>query len=172
MNTNSDNILAFRATDALNEALKSLYSAETRKGIEEPTMSEVDAKIAAAEARTDTKFAELLGELKLLNQRMEHVERSTSGMRSTVVGTGIGVVAVVIAVMAYGAQWFGLGMDAQQVAERAVQSSTQNLQPQINSLTTSNVELNAKMDALIRGLNDRMMESGGQQPAPFQDPRK
>lgn len=129
-------------------------------------MEVVDAKIAAAEARTDTKFAELLGELKLINQRMEHVERSTSGMRSTVIGTGIGVVAVVIAIMAYGAQWFGLGMDAQQVAERAAQSSSQRIQPQIDGLSSSNTELNAKIDTLLRALNDRMMGSG-ETPAPY-----
>ncbi|MNE73901.1 hypothetical protein D3C80_1699380 [compost metagenome] len=87
-------------------------------------------------------------------------------MRSTVIGTGIGVVAVVIAIMAYGAQWFGLGMDAQQVAERAAQSSSQRIQPQIDGLASSNTELNAKIDTLLKSLNDRMMGSG-ETPAPY-----
>lgn len=111
-------------------------------------MGLVDAKIAASEARSDTKFAELLGELRLMNQRLDHVERSTSGMRSTVIGTGIGVVAVVIAVMAYGAQWFGVGMDAQQVSERAAQSALEKVQPQMQSL-------DGKLDQLLQATRPR-----------------
>lgn len=111
-------------------------------------MEVVDAKIAAAEARTDTKFAELLGELRLINQQIDHVEKSTGGLRSTVIGTGIGVVAVAIAVMAYGAQWFGIGMDAQQVSERAAQSALEKVQPQMQSL-------DGKLDQLLQATRPR-----------------
>jgi hypothetical protein len=112
------------------------------------SMDAVDAKIAAAEARTDTKFSELLGEMRLMNQRLDHVERSTSGMRSTVIGTGIGVVAVVIAIMAYGAQWFGIGMDAQQVSDRAVQSALSKVEPKMN-------DLDVKLDQLLQTTRPR-----------------
>jgi RNA 3'-terminal phosphate cyclase len=113
-------------------------------------MDAVDAKIAAAEARTDTKFAELLGEMRLMNQRLDHVEKSTSGMRSTVIGTGIGVVAVAIAVMAYGAQWFGVGMDAQQVSERAAASALSKVEPKMNSL-------DGKLDQLLQATRPRLL---------------
>lgn len=124
-------------------------------------METVDAKITAAEARTDTKFAELLGELKLMNQRLDHVERSTSGMKSTVIGTGIGVVAIVIAVMAYGAQWFGLGMDAQQVSERAVSAAVDKIQPQINAASKANSDLDTKIDVMMKAIS-AIQPSGSQ----------
>lgn len=162
----------------------------TKRGIDLSTskddidkMSEVDAKIAASEARTDTKFAQLMGELStmraeingrldVLGTRVEHVEKSTAGTKTTIIVTAIAAIGLTASILAYGGQWFGLGMDAQQVADRAVQSSTQNLQPQINSLANSNVELNAKIDTLIRGLNNQMMGSDGPLPAPYQEPKK
>ncbi|TKV76722.1 hypothetical protein [Rhizobium sp. AU243] len=163
-----DRLRSLDADQLLEQALKPSVS----KGISE-SMETVDAKIAAAEARTDTKFAELLGELRLINQRMEHVERSTSGMRSTVIGTGIGVVAVVIAIMAYGAQWFGLGMDAQQVAERAVQGAAQQVQPQIDALASSSKDLDGKLNLIIRALGEpKMLGNGGDIPAPYKEPSK
>lgn len=133
-------------------------------------MDIVDAKIAASEARTDTKFAQLMGELStmraeingrldVLGTRVGHVETSTAGMKTTVIVTAIAALGLTVAVMAYGSQWFGLGMDAQQVADRAAQTSTQNLQPQVDAL-------NVKMDTLIRGLNERMMGSE-ETPAPY-----
>ncbi|UXS31356.1 hypothetical protein FY152_04305 [Agrobacterium tumefaciens] len=133
-------------------------------------MDTVDAKIAASEARTDTKFAQLMGELStmraeingrldVLGTRVGHVETSTAGMKTTVIVTAIAALGLTVAVMAYGSQWFGLGMDAQQVADRAAQTSMQNLQPQVDAL-------NVKMDTLIRGLNERMMGSG-EMPAPY-----
>lgn len=137
-------------------------------------MEIVDAKIAAAEARTDTKFAQLMGELATmraeingrldgLGTKVQHVENSTAGIKTTVIVTAIAALGLTVAVMAYGSQWFGLGMDAQQVADRSAQTSAQNLQPQIDTL-------NAKMDTLIRGLNDRMMGSG-EIPAPYKAPQ-
>ncbi|NKE77834.1 hypothetical protein [Ochrobactrum sp. MC-1LL] len=108
-------------------------------------MSEVDAKIAAAEARTDTKFAQMMGELttmraeingkfETLSTRLDHVEGATKGMRSTVIGTGIGVVAVIIAVMAYGAQWFGLGVDTQSISDQAAKNVLIQAQPRLDNL--------------------------------------
>lgn len=136
-------------------------------------MSAVDAKIAAAEARSDTKFAELLGELKLINVRLDHVERTTGGMRSTVIGTGIGVVAVVIAVMAYGAQWFGVGMDAQAVADNAARSVVQTAQPQIDALNARYNEMNSKLDQLLQAVATPEPEGKPEtQFAPFQQPRQ
>src|SRR5690554_4963001 len=75
-------------------------------------MDVVDAKIAAAEARTDAKFAQVIGELRT-------IEHATSGIKTTVVLTGLTAVALVVAIFGWGASMFGTGMDAQTVADRA-----------------------------------------------------
>ena len=82
------------------------------------TPTETELRIQLAEARTDKKFAEMLGEVRTgfaaLGARLEAVERSTSGIRTTVIttaiGTGIGVLALVVAIMSYGQTWFGIGV--------------------------------------------------------------
>lgn len=77
-----------------------------------------DAKIAAAEARTDTKFAEMIGrfdtqfaelrgDIKGLAATISAVQTSTSGLKSTIVATGIGNVlslaALLVGMLAYDA---------------------------------------------------------------------
>lgn len=84
----------------------------------DPTPTETELRIQLAEARTDKKFAEMLGEVRTgfaaLGARLEAVERSTSGIRTTVIttaiGTGLGVLALVVAIMSYGQTWFGIGV--------------------------------------------------------------
>lgn len=66
-------------------------------------MDVVDAKIAAAEARTDTKFAQVLS-------RLDSIEKSTSGLRLNTwlaMATGVGLA---LAAMAFGATNFGNGI--------------------------------------------------------------
>lgn len=73
-------------------------------------MDTVDAKIAAAEARTDTKFAELRGDLKDFATAKE--------MRNAVWGAAATIIAVLLAAMAFGGDRFdaGIGMaDVRQV---------------------------------------------------------
>ena len=91
-------------------------------------MDLVDAKIAAAEARTDAKFAEVLGELKAMRVEMSHGP-STWSMVATMGGFTAATIAIVLAALAYGGQMFGVGMDAQQVSERAVQAVQKANQP-------------------------------------------
>jgi hypothetical protein len=67
-------------------------------------MDVVDSKIAAAEARTDTKFAELRGDL---------AKFATKGTVWTAVGTlGGTILAVMLAVAAFGGDRFDAGMSA------------------------------------------------------------
>lgn len=63
-----------------------------------PPVEIVDAKIAAAEARTDTKFAELRGELKLLPTK------------ATVWGAVATGVALILAALAFAGDRFDTGM--------------------------------------------------------------
>ncbi|CAM3518715.1 hypothetical protein G6L26_007540 [Agrobacterium radiobacter] len=128
-------------------------------------MDIVDAKIAAAEARTDAKFAEMMGELKAMRTDLSHMPSTITMIGTMGAFTGV-MITVVLALFALSGQMFGIGMDAQQVSERAVQTASDRLQPKIDNLAESNRDMNAKMDAIIRGLNDRMMGSG-ETPAPY-----
>jgi len=65
-----------------------------------PPMDVVDAKISASEARTDTKFAELRGDLKDFATK-------------TTVWQGVAVIiATMLAAMAFGGDRFDAGVDA------------------------------------------------------------
>lgn len=101
---------------------------------------EIDAKIAASEARGDAKFAVLLGEVKAMRAEMsgdfkamsahlEGIERSTSGIKSTVIVTGLTIAALVVAVI-YGS-WavFGIGMDGRGTLESVVEKVLQRQSP-------------------------------------------
>jgi hypothetical protein len=104
-------------------------------------MDIVDAKIAAAEARTDAKFAQMMGELKA-------IDKSTSGLKATMVLTGLTTTAVVVAIFAWGTAMFGTGMDAQIVADRAASTVEQRLSSQLNSTANQYEELKGRIDAI------------------------
>src|SRR4051812_8590872 len=80
---------------------------------------EIQAKFETAEARADTKFAqiigkietgsaELRGELHSIGVRLEGLEHSTSGLKATIIGAAIATVGVIIGILAFGQQWFGV----------------------------------------------------------------
>lgn len=69
----------------------------------------MDAKIAAAEARTDTKFAQVLA-------RLDHLP-TTGAIWAAAATTIISIVGIMLAIMAFGSSWFGLGMDASAAAQ-------------------------------------------------------
>jgi hypothetical protein len=73
---------------------------------------EVEAQIAAAEARTDTKFAELRGDLRVISQTMTEIRGGQRATHALVVGSALAAVA-------FGATWFGLGINASEVASKA-----------------------------------------------------
>lgn len=84
----------------------------------------VDAKFAGMESRfgnMDAKLSGMQTDIAVLNTRMSNIEGNVSGLKGTVITTGIAVVALTVAVLAYGGQWFGMGMDASAVAEQAAE---------------------------------------------------
>jgi hypothetical protein len=129
-----------------------------------PSREEMHASLEALEARTDAKFARLIGEMHdgfaalngridvlnakidgkidmlnakidgkidgmaavlgvridALSARIDAVERSIAGMKATVILTGLGAVAVVIGVLAYGQTWFGIGATTRDIVKAAV----------------------------------------------------
>ncbi len=100
------------------------------------TPGEVDAKIAASEARTGEKFAALRGDFRAdfesMRGEIKAVAASTSGLKTTVIGTGIAVVAIVIAVLAYGGDRFGAGADISGIIERAAIRAAEEVLPRQN----------------------------------------
>jgi len=74
-------------------------------------MDAVDAKIAAAEARTDTKFAELRGDLRGLPNRAD-MEANATSLRNNVWGAALTALAITLAVIAFGGDRFDAGMGA------------------------------------------------------------
>lgn len=96
----------------------------------------IGAKIAASEARTDTKLAELLGEtrakrpdllgrVRVLPGRVELVETTTSGLKATVIVTGMSVVALIVVALAWGDALFDRGLNAADPAEKAAGSAVE-----------------------------------------------
>lgn len=77
-------------------------------------MEVVDAKIAAAEARTDAKFERMIGEFSTMraeiNGRLDHIEKSTSGIRLNIWLAAASILALSVAAMGFGATQFGNGV--------------------------------------------------------------
>jgi len=90
-----------------------------------PSRNEIAAQIAVAEARTDTKFAELRGDLRVISQTMAEVRAGQRATQVLVVGSAIAAAAVIIAALSFGATWFGLGINASDVASRAANQALQ-----------------------------------------------
>lgn len=160
---------------------RTLYTRKRLSGSESLTgMSEVDAKIAAAEARTDTKFAEMMGELRLIRSdfstRLDHVEKSTSGIKTTVVSTGIvtgiAVIGLVVGIATWGSQMFGVGMDADSIARQAAQSVRQDTTSQINALDARHERLENSIGLLIEEFRSQQTapQQQGEQEGPSAEP--
>lgn len=98
---------------------------EARQGAatqETPSFDErlIDAKLEAVEARTETKFAQLMGKLEALGVRLDGIKTSITDLRgdvsaletksdntkviviSTVIASAIAIVALTFAMIAYG----------------------------------------------------------------------
>lgn len=76
-------------------------------------MDTVDAKIAAAEARTDTKFAELRADLK------------DFATKSTVWQAAATIIAVVLAAIAFGGDRFDAGIGMADTQQKQLQRDQQ-----------------------------------------------
>jgi hypothetical protein len=115
-------------------------SAKAKPMSDNPTREEtreiISDKLAASEARTDTKFAQLIGRIETSNAelkgelgkiserfasletltatRFNSIESATAGTKATVVTTtiltAVGLLAAMVAILAYGQQWFGTGL--------------------------------------------------------------
>ncbi len=76
----------------------------------ERVLGEMRTGFAEMRGEMRTGFSELRGEVGKLATRIAAVEKSTSGIRTTVILTGIAAVGVVVAVLAYGQSLFANGL--------------------------------------------------------------
>lgn len=103
-------------------------------------MDTVDAKIAAAEARTDTKFAELRGDLK---------DFATKGTVWGAVASGVvAILGVLVGLIAFGGDRFDAGLGMADVRQ-------------------AQIERDAKQDAAVNDINGKLDQLiAAQKPAP------
>lgn len=125
---------------------------------EPPSREEIEAKIAAVEARTDTKFERLIGGIEKntsalmaeigkhslhINARLDAVEKSTGGVKATIIVTAVAVLALLVGILGYGQQWFGIGVTTRDiiratVAEMGEKASKPSAQPLTPSVMPTN----------------------------------
>jgi hypothetical protein len=103
---------------------------------DQPTRDEITAHLAAVEARTDAKIAQAIGEVRTgfatldgrfvtISSRLDGLERTASGAKTTTIVTGIAVVGVLVAILAYGQTWFGIGVASRDTIKAAVVEAIQ-----------------------------------------------
>lgn len=98
------------------------------------SMETVDAKIAAAEARTDTKFAELRGDLQKF---------ATKGTVWGAVGSAVAaILGVLLALMAFGGDRFDAGLGQADVRQAQLERDAKQ--------DADVVGMNSKLDALLQ----------------------
>ena len=111
MNSNVGELEAFRKLRAEKDRLAQENEALKRGGGGGtlPPMETVDAKIAAAEARTDTKFAMLTGDLAAHfgDLKADLARKPGTG---TLIGIAVAIVALILGALAYGGDRLAMGV--------------------------------------------------------------
>lgn len=170
MAMSDNNVHPIRSEEAMRSALEALGSSQAgyekrslKSGGGDGTfegMEVVDAKIAAAEARTDTKFAEVLGELKAMRAEMTHMPSNRS-MIGTMGALSAVVLATVLAVLALagdrfdGGVAYGIGSaDAKLGLDRVIAE---------NSAQTKQIEmLSNQMNQVLQAISREPQKQSGE----------
>jgi len=86
--------------------------------------------VAASEARTEAKLVTALSEFRVslaeLRGDLREMKASLAG-KGTVIVTGIAVAGVLLAALALGSQWFGLGVDSSAIADAAADRAAKSV---------------------------------------------
>jgi hypothetical protein len=104
------------------------------------TREEMKASLELAEAKTDVKFAQLIGkidtanadlrgDIRALSAHFSAVERSTAGVKATIILTAVAVLAIVVGVLGFGQQWFGIGITTRDVVRSTVKEFQEQTLP-------------------------------------------
>jgi hypothetical protein len=86
------------------------------------TREEIDAKIAASEARTDTKIARLEGKLDLVLSKLDSVMGDNRVTRTNQWVIGFGLAALLITIAALLPVFFGIGVQIKDIVDHAVET--------------------------------------------------
>jgi hypothetical protein len=132
-------------------AIKTPNNATVSTAMSDLTREEVDSKFETVVAKTDTKFAELIGEIRVIssdlkgemksiNTRLDAVDRSTAGVKATIIVVALTAIAIVVGVLAFGQQWFGIGITMRDiiratVSEERLQRGTPAQSPSMSAPT-------------------------------------
>jgi hypothetical protein len=102
-----------RLERSVRDTLKTGGGSGTSGGMDSAT---VDAKIAASEARTDTKFAKLESKIDQLLDKSTDARSEARATRRTVIGTGVSLGALMIAVLGLYTNSFNVGSRVSEIA--------------------------------------------------------
>ncbi len=90
----------------------------------EAKLSSALGEIRAEFGHLRAEFGELKADVGYVRIKLDAVERSTTGLKGTVITTGqtagVGAVAIVIGVLAYGQTSFGIGVSTRDVIKASV----------------------------------------------------
>jgi len=95
------------------------------------TREEIDTKLALSAAQTDVKFAQLIGKIETstadlkgamggIETHLTSVEKATSGVKATIIVSVLAGIAIVIGILAFGQQWFGIGITTRDIIRATV----------------------------------------------------
>jgi chaperonin cofactor prefoldin len=93
--------------------------------ITEYRLEQHEKRLEAQDAKMD-RIEAAIGELRV---SLARVEAGVSGLRATVILTGIGAVALVVGVLAYGQTWFGIGVSTRDIVRATVAEMRQDVEP-------------------------------------------
>jgi hypothetical protein len=99
------------------------------------TRSEIDAKIAASEARTDSKFARIEGKFDLVFEKLDRIHNDFNLLREDnaslrndnkslkyqIWGVGVGLAALIVAVISLLPPFFGAGVQIKDIVDAAIE---------------------------------------------------
>lgn len=87
---------------------------------------EIASKLDAVEARSQAKFAEIMGEIKASHAHISGQIATAQAKaldRWTAIGIAVGMAALIFAILAYGGDLFGMGVSTGEVAEKAAREA-------------------------------------------------
>jgi hypothetical protein len=93
---------------------------EEVKLISDLSKTETDVKFAQLIGKIDASNSDIKGEIKAMSAHFVALERSTTGVKATIIATVAVGLGLAIGILGYGQQWFGIGMSTRDVVRQTV----------------------------------------------------
>ena len=108
-------------------------SGDATSEMSEPiTREELAARLEAVDARVDARFERIVGEVRAGNAELAgRIEAASAKSldKWTAITIALAAVALIYAMLAFGGDMFGLGIDAREVARQAAAEAVQQARP-------------------------------------------